>query len=249
MSQEKKINLSFFSDRKRIDAFDNVVVKVHLQRQKNNQKVFLVGGTDPKVGASCVARHIAAGLAKSGRRTLLFDADMRKIKEEKYGNEKFSAGLEKYLSQSENIDNILYSTNVPLLDILPTDKSEAAVQLLCSKKMEELLVELRERYEYILMDIPSFGAVADGSAVLGSVDQVILVTAPKRSYKKQILECYDTIKKYGTELLGVIVNRVDKYGYRDYRKNAGYYEKQENKPDDMKQNTEQKIEKEKKKSR
>lgn len=225
MRQKQKIELLFFTDRRRVDAFDNVVVKVHLQKQKNNQKVFLIGGTDPKVGASSVAKHIAAGLAKSGRKTVLLDGDMRKTGEEKYQREICSHGLDQYLSNDIELDEILYPTNVDMLDIIPSDRSEDSVQLLCSKKMEELFRILRENYEYIIVDIPSFGAVSDGSAVLANVDQVILVAAPGRSYKKQILECYDTIKKYGTETLGIVVNRVDKYGYHDYRKNAQYYEK------------------------
>lgn len=224
--KQEEIKLFLFTDRQRIDAFDNVVVKVHLQKQKKNQKVFLVGGTDPKVGASSVAKHIAAGLAKSGRKTLLLDADMRKTKQEKYQGETFSCGLEQYLAGDISTNEILHSTNVDMLDIIPTNETDHSVQLLCSEKMEELFHELREEYEYIIVDIPSFGAASDGSAILSNVDQVILVAAPGESYKKQILECYDTIKKYGSEILGIVVNRVDKYGYRDYRKNAKYYEKE-----------------------
>lgn len=224
--KQEKIKLSFFTDRQRIDAFDNVVVKVHLQKQKKNQKVFLVGGTDPKVGTSSVAKHIAAGLAKSGRKTLLLDADMRKTKQEKYQAENFSCGLEQYLAKNITLNKIVYSTNVDMLDIIPANETESPVQLLCSEKMEELFHELQEEYEYIIVDIPSFGAASDGSAILSNVDQVILVAAPTKSYKKQILECYDTIKKYGSEILGIVVNRVDKYGYQDYRKNAEYYEKE-----------------------
>lgn len=221
MKNETKSDILLTENQMLADAYDKIVVKMHLQKQMEDRSIFLICGTDPKVGATSASIFLARGLARSGRKVLLLDADMRKEKK-MYGME-CEHTLAEYLTEEISIESILYPTNYEGMYVLPGGKTASPVQLLCSTKMRTLLGILRENYDFIIMDIPSAGAAADANAVLGYVDQVLLVAAPERSYKKQIIECYETFEKYGASLLGVIVNRVDKYGYHDYVKNANYY--------------------------
>ena len=221
MKNETTSNIMLTENQMLADAYDKIVVKMHLQKQMEDRSIFLICGTDPKVGATSASIFLARGLARSGRKVLLLDADMRKEKK-MYGME-CEHTLAEYLTKEISIESVLYPTNYEGMDVLPGGRTSSPVQLLCSKKMRTLLGILRENYDFIIMDIPSAGAAADANAVLGYVDQVVLVAAPERSYKKQIIECYKTYEKYGTSLLGIIVNRVDKYGYHDYVKNANYY--------------------------
>lgn len=221
MENETKSDILLTENQMLADAYDKIVVKMHLQKQMEERSVFLICGTDPKVGATSASIFLARGLARSGRKVLLLDADMRKEKK-MYGTG-CEHTLAEYLKEETSIESIVYPTNYNGMDVLPGGKADSPVQLLCSARMRTLLEVLRENYDFIIMDIPSAGAAADANAVLGYVDQVLLVAAPERSYKKQIIECYETFEKYGVSLLGVIVNRVDKYGYHDYVRNANYY--------------------------
>lgn len=226
MKNESVMDIQLSKNKLLVTAYDRIVVKMHLQKQQHDHSLFLVCGTDPKVGASSVALHLAAGLSKSGKKVLLLDADMRKETSKKiYGNSA-AYNLADYLTQDISMEKIMYDTTLNKLSVISGGMAADPVQLLCGGKMRTLLAILREYYDYILLDVPSVGATADANAVLGDVDQVILVAAPERSYKKQILECYETFQKYGANLLGVVVNRVDKYGYHDYMKNANYYSEQ-----------------------
>lgn len=226
MKNETKSDILLKENQILTDAYDKIVVKMHLQKQMEDRSVFLICGTDPKVGATSASIFLARALARSGRKVLLLDGDMRKEKK-MYGTE-CEHTLAEYLTEEVSVDTVIYPTNYEGMDVLPGGKVASPVQLLCSSKMRGLLSVLRGRYEFVIIDIPSAGAAADSNAVLGYVDQVVLVAAPERSYKKQIMECYETFEKYGVSLLGVIVNRVDKYGYHDYVKNANYYVEHEN---------------------
>lgn len=221
MKNETKSDILLTENQMLADAYDKIVVKMHLQKQMEDRSIFLICGTDPKVGATSASIFLARGLARSGRKVLLLDADMRK--EKKMYGMGCEHTLAEYLTGDISIESIVYPTNYEGMDVLPGGKTASPVQLLCSTKMRTLLGILREYYDFIIMDIPSAGAAADANAVLGYVDQVVLVAAPEKSYKKQIIECYETFHKYGVSLLGVIVNRVDKYGYHDYVRNANYY--------------------------
>ena len=229
MKNEAVMDIQLSKNKQLLGAYDRIVVKMHLQRQQYNHSIFLVCGTDPRVGASSVALHLAAGLAKSGQKILLLDADMRKEMSKKGFGDTYKATLADYLTKDITMDKIIYGTTIKKLSIIPGGVAADPVQLLCSGKMKILLEILRGYYDFVLIDVPSVGATADANAILGYVDQVVLVAAPERSYKKQILECYETFQKYGVNLLGVVVNRVDKYGYHDYVKNASYYMDNENK--------------------
>lgn len=203
------------------DAYDKIVVKMHLQKQQKDHSIFMICGTDPKVGATSASIFLARGLARSGKKVLLLDADMRKSTK-MYGDG-CKVTLAQYLTEDVAVEHILYPTNYNGMDVLPGGLAPSPVQLLCSDKMRTLLGILREYYDFIVIDIPSAGAASDANAILGYVDEVVLVAAPEHTYKKQIIECYETYEKYGAQLLGVIVNRVDRYGYHDYMKNSDYY--------------------------
>lgn len=226
---KKTIDFKLFTNINCLDAFDRVVVKVHLKKIQSQDAVYLVCGTDPKVGSTMTARHIAAGIAKIGKKVLYLDADMKKLREKKNLREDYKSGLDKYLTEEVAYEDVIYRTSIPTLDVIPASKKQESVQLLCSKKMEELIEALKQEYEFIIIDAPSMGASSDAAAILGYVEQVILVVAPERSFKKQLIKCRMEIQKYGSSLLGVVVNRVDKYGYSDYMKNGDYYHEKKTK--------------------
>ena len=79
---------------------------------------------------------------------------------------------------------------------------------------------LKKEYDIILVDVPAMGSTSDAIAVLRETNQIILVAAPYKSYKKQIIECVEIFQKYGGNLLGIVVNQVDRYGYTQYKRSA-----------------------------
>lgn len=222
-SKRKEIELGLSKNKQLADAYDRVIVKMHLQKQQYGKSVFLICGTDPKVGTTTCAKQLAVGLSKSGKKVVLLDTDMRKTLKEKKIEGDYKETLAEYLMKDITVDSILYPTESEKLSVIPGGISTDPVQLLCSDKMKELIECIKEMFDYVIIDSPSMGAAADANAIFSLVDQVILVVAPERSYKKQMLDCYEYFKKYEVDLLGVIVNRIDKYGYRDYMKNADYY--------------------------
>lgn len=224
MKSKTQIHIPLSTRKVLVDAYDRIVVKMHLQKQQQDRSVFLICGTDPKVGATSAAVYLSSGLAKSGRKVLLLDADMRKAADKKLFGQEAEQTLAKYLtSENMEIEDIIYGSDVPGLDVIAGGVSADPVQILCAARMRMAVNMLRDRYDFIIINIPSAGAAADSNAVLGYVDQVVMVAAPDRSYKKQIIESYEDFSKYGVSLLGVIVNRVDCYGYHDYTKNGNYY--------------------------
>lgn len=219
------------------EAFDSVMVKLYAQYQKNKEEekrnvqqgteievqkgfVFLVCGTDPFVGTSTTVLYLAAGLAKSGKHVLLVDADLRKDRMEKQIGRECANTLAEYLLGICTLENIIYPTILEDLDVVPGGKIVDPVPFLCSRRMHNLFKMLKKEYDIILVDVPAMGSTSDAIAVLRETNQIILVAAPYKSYKKQIIECVEIFQKYGGNLLGIVVNQVDRYGSTQYKRGA-----------------------------
>ncbi len=212
------------SDNKYVLAgYDGVTVQIHLQKKEKQQSVFMICGTDPNVGATSTAIHIAAGLAKTAQSVLLLDADMRKAPQKKMIGKECENTLAKYLMGQSTLEAIQYETNIPNLTFVPAGFSLVPVQLLCTKKLESFIKDLRGQYDFIIINVSAAGASADSETLLGLVDQIVMVAAPGRSYKKQVIALQRLYQQYQVPLLGVLVNRVDRYAYREYYKHSDYY--------------------------
>ena len=210
------------------DAFDRVVAEIHIHKQKENFKSFILAGCEPGVGNTTMAINLAISMANSGWKTLLIDADMRKNKEHKRLNEEITVGLSDYLTDVSNYSDILYSTNYHGLDFIGSGScSEASVvSMLCSSSMKVLLEKAYQEYDYIIIDMPSLASAVDASIIAPQVDAVVLVTKQGSGKIKYINDAKIKMDKAGANILGIIVNKVSIYEYKRSIRNYDYFKKQ-----------------------
>lgn len=208
------------------DAFDRIVVEIHLSKQKNNYKSFLVSGCEPGVGTTTISINLAISMALSGWKTVLVDADMRKGTDYKRLNEDTEKGLSELLESDIKASDILYSTNYDLLHYVPSGIADKnAVSLLCSVKMQEFMEMLNEKYDYIIFDFPSIHTAVDTNIIASNVDAVVLVTTQGTGDIKAVEKAKMKLDKIGANLLGIIVNKVEFSEYKREMKNYDYFKK------------------------
>lgn len=208
------------------DAFDRVVVNIHLQRQKKGYKSFLICGIEPMVGTTTIAINLAISLAVSGWKTILVDADMRKSIGYKRLNEDMENGLPDYLRGKCEKDEVTYDTNWDLLDYIPCIiDEESPVRLLCSARMEALLSQLEMEYDFVILDLPSINSAVDSNILAAKSDAVCLVAALGTSSKDNLRIAKQTLDQVGANVIGVIANKVDKSEYKKQVRNYDYFRK------------------------
>ncbi len=208
------------------DAFDRIVVNIHLQKQKYGYKSFLLVGTEPMVGTTTIAINLAISLSVSGWKTILVDADMRKNVVYKRLNEDAEKNLSDYLCLDAEKEEIIYDTNWELLDYIPcVGREESPVRLLCSSRMEILLRELEVEYDFIVLDLPSLNSSVDSHILAAKSDAVCLVASLNDSSKISLREAKKTLDNIGANTIGVIANKVDKSEYKQHMKNFDYFKK------------------------
>ncbi|MBE5905177.1 MAG: CpsD/CapB family tyrosine-protein kinase [Lachnospiraceae bacterium] len=209
------------------DAFDRIVARIHMKKQKDKMSTFVVCGTQPGVGTTSVAINLAIAMAGSGWKTLLIDSDLRKVGKHKHLNETEDYGLSDYLDQKTEIEEVIYDTNHDHLSYLPSGiESNSVVRGICSVRMQQLLEQVEKEYDYVIVDVPAMSAAVDGSVVASLVDGTVMVTSQRKGYTiKAIREAKRELDRVGANVLGIIVNQVEPAEYRRSMKNYDYFKK------------------------
>ena len=168
-------------------------------------------------GKSFCSINIATVFALSEKKTVIVGLDLRKPKIFDDFNLKNDIGVVNYLIGQKTADEVIQKTQIPYLDLItsgpiPPNPSE----LIMGQTMTELITELKSRYDYIILDTPPVGLVADALELAQYCDVTLYIV--RQNYtKKDMLTLLNNREKRG-ELnnLSVVFNGFEnkaKYGY------------------------------------
>lgn len=175
-------------------------------------------------GKSITFINLAISMAETEKRVLLIDADLRRPALARLLAEKASPGLANVLAGMNGLEESIHENVYPNLDIIfsgdiPPNPSE----LLSSEKMQQIIDELSERYDFILVDTPPVNVVSDTCIVASYLDGVLLLVRQNRSTKDSVSRAVSNLQLTGARTLGFVLNGVpmapDKtyQGYRSYQ--------------------------------
>ncbi|MCB2407986.1 GumC family protein [Hymenobacter lucidus] len=210
------------------ESFRSIRVNLQYLSAGLDKKLIGVTSSVPGEGKTFCTVNLAAEMAQSGRKVLLLECDLRRPTVAGYFNIDTNAehGLSTYLMGLSTLDDCRQSSGVPHLDVIccgpiPPNPTE----LLESARMDSLLSELRQQYDYVLLDTPPVGYVAEFFVLVRHLDANIYVVRQNytdRGLVSQINELYDEKK---VKQLYMIINDMHfttTYEYR-YKKNAYAY--------------------------
>ena len=183
-------------------------------------KTIVLTSSRENEGKSTVSSELAKSLAEAGKRTLFLDADMRKSVLMRHSAAPRSfCGLSEYLSGQAELSNILYNTQIPNFDVIFSGRFPPnPVELLSSDRFILLVDELRDLYDYIIIDSPPLGTVIDAAAIASHCDGSIIVITPGKISYTECVDVKEQLTKSGCRILGAILNDI-------YAKRTKYYKK------------------------
>ena len=206
-------------------------LRVNLSFTGSDVKTIMITSSVPNEGKSFVTINLWKSLASVGKRVLLIDADLRlsqmRVDFDFQTTESF-VGLAHVLSGQADLPDVVYRTNVPNGFILPVTNLIADPTILLSKPVfQELITACEQNFDYILVDCPPLGSVSDALVVSKYCDGSILVVRSGSTKKHLVQQSVSALKRAGSTLLGICLNRVDtsrkgSYYYSDY--NYDYYQ-------------------------
>jgi len=209
------------------EALRGMRTSILLSSPGSPPKIIMIASTRPAEGKSSIAGLAAITFALNGSKVLLVDADLRRPSVHLRFRIGKGLGLSSVLSGKAPLHEAIVTwTDLPNLHILPSGPiPPLPSELLGSKELEDLLSQLRDVYDFVIIDTPPVLAVTDASVLARLTDAVILVVRYGTSRKHVVLRCIDLLERSGAHLLGVAVNVVDFAApeYSDYY-GKKYYE-------------------------
>ncbi len=203
------------------EAYSALTASLYTGNGSDKINTLVVTSTEPLVGKTSVATSIAITLASWGKKTLLIDLDMRKPTEK---NADYITGAAQFLQGSINLEGVLYSTNIENLTYLPKGRINGnPVGLLCSDLLTELLENAKKSFNYIIIDTAPLDGVSDAAILASKADGAIMVAKMNKTTLDAINSAKESLESYNTNLLGIILNQVDKKNYKNFFKSYKYY--------------------------
>lgn len=209
------------------EAFRIVRTNLEFMLNTSNGKVILITSFNPGSGKSFIAMNMASSFALKGKRVLVIDGDLRHGTSSKYvGNPE--EGLCDYLSgQLDNVQRVIVQDyHNPTLYVLPIGTMPPnPTELLQNERMTSAISELRQQFDYVIIDCPPIEVVADTQILAPMADRTIFIVRTgllERSMIREIDKLYNS-EKYPN--MSLILNgskgHGDRHGYR-YRYGYGY---------------------------
>lgn len=198
-------------------------------------KTIMVTSSLPNEGKSFVTMNLWRMMAGVGSRVVLIDCDLRNsVFRGKYGftTEGEMKGIVHYLAGKADVEDVVYKTNIPNAYIVPvvTNVSSPSI-LLEGRRFRTLIEACRQVFDYVIVDTPPLGSVADALNIAKNCDGSLLVVRSDEVPKKLVGDSVHLLKRTGKPLLGVVLNRVmvnsksSSYYYKRYYKYGSYYNK------------------------
>lgn len=185
------------------------VLRTNLEH-KEDARVICFTSVMGREGKSFITLHLAKAMAATDKKCVIINGNLREKEHNKSFNiNKDIKGLSDYLEDGLSLDAVLYETNSPNLSIIESGKKTAyASEVLGKDTYKKLIGRLREVYDYILIDTPAMGEVADGLILAKSSDGVVLVIEPNVVSYEAAQKVKGLLEANECNILGVIVNKI-----------------------------------------
>ncbi|MBV6623796.1 MAG: polysaccharide biosynthesis tyrosine autokinase [Rivularia sp. (in: Bacteria)] len=171
-------------------------------------QVIVVTSSVPKEGKSTVSANLAAAIAQLGQRVLLVDADMQNPLQHHLWGVNNVKGLSDIIVGQVEFETVV-SGGMLSLDILTAGATTPnPLFLLDSRKMETLIEDFKNTYDFVIIDAPSLVIRADALALGKMADGVLLVARPGTLTSADAATAKEALERSGQNLLGMVVNGV-----------------------------------------
>lgn len=211
------------------EAYRGVRTALHFSTNRKDVRIMQVTSPLPGDGKSTVVANLAAASARAGKSVVVIDADLRRPQIYKLFGQSIENGISDVLRGDITVEEAICETSVPNLSVVTSGTPpENPAELLASDEFVQLLSDLRERFDFVLVDGPPLLAVSDPSVLSAQVDGVVLVLRIRKGVRRTAAKAKEILDDVDSNLIGVVVNGVADgrgkkggYGY-DYGYGYGY---------------------------
>ena len=193
------------------EAVDRIVTSIRSEMSAEGYKTLMVGSIKENDGKSTVTANIALNLARRGKKVVLVDCDMRHPSLAKIFDatvdpkEQFS----EYLLGKCELDQVLKQTEVQAhpMDCIWQKKAVAKpYRLLGSERFISLIDQLKEQFDYVVMDTPPLELIRDAEIISETADAMLMVMRQDEVHAVAVNDTVDLLEENGVTVIGGVLN-------------------------------------------
>ena len=188
-------------------------------------------------GKSFIAINLAISFTLIGKRVALLELDLRKPKVSKLLEVRNDVGISNYLVNQANITEIIRPTEIKDLFVLPSGVIPPnPAELIQKERFQQLMAEVKERFDFVIIDTAPVGPVADSFLLKDYADATVYVVRQDKTLRSHLKMIDDINRKKRFKNLCLVFNGLRKrglaygnYGYGTYAYGSGdgYYVNEE----------------------
>ncbi|WP_166921673.1 polysaccharide biosynthesis tyrosine autokinase [Flavobacterium poyangense] len=206
---------------------------LYKKQRVSGAKTLMITSSVSGEGKTFCSINIATVFALSEKKTVIVGLDLRKPRLADEFNLTKNVGVVNYLIKQKSLSEITNTTHIANLDVIlsgpvPPNPSE----LILSEAMKELIDELKQEYDYIILDTPPVGLVSDALELAQYADVTLYIVRQNYTKKDMITLLNNRVKRGELNNASIVLNGYENkakygsgYGYGAY--SNGYYEEKE----------------------
>lgn len=213
------------------ESFRIVRTNIGFMAAGKNARVITFTSFNAAAGKTFTAINLAASYSYLAKKSVLLDLDLRKGTLSNRLEIPKGLGATNFLANPQvGVDEIIYKGYLEEIDVVPIgDIAPNPVELLLGERLDELIAELKERYDYIIIDNVPMNMVADATVIDRVSELSIFVIRSGKMDRRMLPEVQDIYDEKKLNNMAVLLNGVDiakkgYYGYGGYGYGYGYAE-------------------------
>lgn len=209
------------------ESINTLRTRVEKEMKLKNCHTLMVTSSIPGEGKSTVASNLAIALSQRSKKVLLIDGDLRNPSLHKmFGASQVKRGITDFLRGKVGLNDVIYTNSELKLDMIYGRKAVSNPSaLLSSPRMAGILDEVKDYYDYVIVDTPPSAMISDALVIADSMDAVLYVVRQDYVKARHLREGLGLLSGSETEILGCVLNYAEagimhysygKYGYGKY---------------------------------
>jgi capsular exopolysaccharide synthesis family protein len=211
------------------EAFRSIRTALKLGRDEQTVRVVAISSALPGEGKTTTAFSLARSAALAGLSTVLVDCDLRRQATSRQMQDTIQYGLGEVLKNEISLDDALVRDSASGAFLLPQRGAadQVGYDLIASSAMQNLVDQLRERFDFVVLDTAPLLAIADSRAIASMADVALVALRWRKTPAPAVQLALDQLSMADARIGGIVMTMVDVKAQR--RAGAGdelrYYER------------------------
>ena len=201
------------------EAIRTIKLAVDLGGAIKTNRVIGITSSLPNEGKSTVAAALMQLMSQIGARTILIDCDLRNPSLSRALAPGAKSGMLEVITGKASIEEVIWtepSINMTFLPAVVRSRLAHSSEILSSVPVKKLFEQLRESYDYVLVDLPPLAPIVDVRSAMHLVDSFIYVIEWGRTKIDVVEHALGHAQGVHENLLGVVLNKVDMNAFGRY---------------------------------